>query len=89
MKKEPGIFSLLVVLCVVTSILNPRFISPTNLTNMANIIGLADCCATHKLDRRAQRLYLFLFSLLFPCNKCEDAVKLSFICIFCSLHGSK
>jgi ribose transport system permease protein len=40
MKKEFGIFILLVVLCVVTSIINPRFLSPTNLTNMANIIGL-------------------------------------------------
>src|SRR5690242_20052344 len=40
MKKEFGIFILLVVLCVVTSILNPRFVSATNLTNMANIIGM-------------------------------------------------
>ncbi len=40
MKKEFGIFILLVVLCAVTTIINPRFISPTNLTNMANIIGL-------------------------------------------------
>jgi ribose transport system permease protein len=40
MKKEFGIFILLLVLCVVTSVINPRFLSPTNLTNMANIIGL-------------------------------------------------
>ncbi len=40
MKKELGIFILLVVLCVVTSVINPRFLSPTNLTNMANIIGM-------------------------------------------------
>src|SRR5260221_4795343 len=40
MEKEFGIFILLVVLCAVTTIINPRFISPTNLTNMANIIGL-------------------------------------------------
>ncbi len=40
MKKELGIFLLLVALCAVTAILNPRFLSPTNLTNMANIIGL-------------------------------------------------
>jgi len=40
MKKELGIFSLLVVLCVVTTSINPRFISQTNLTNMANLIGL-------------------------------------------------
>jgi ribose transport system permease protein len=40
MKKELGIFILLVVLCAVTASINPRFISPTNLTNMANVIGL-------------------------------------------------
>ncbi|HEY6166487.1 MAG TPA: ABC transporter permease, partial [Verrucomicrobiae bacterium] len=40
MKKEFGIFILLVALCAVTSVLNPRFLSATNLTNMANIIGL-------------------------------------------------
>jgi ribose transport system permease protein len=40
MKKELGIFSLLVVLCGATAAINPRFLSQTNLTNMANIIGL-------------------------------------------------
>jgi len=40
MKKELGIFSLLVVLCIVTASINPRFLSQTNLTNMANLIGL-------------------------------------------------
>ena len=40
MKKEVGISVLLLVLCVVTSILNPRFLSAVNLTNMANVIGL-------------------------------------------------
>ena len=40
MKKELGIFILLVVLCAVIASINPRFISPTNLTNMANVIGL-------------------------------------------------
>ncbi|HEX4342937.1 MAG TPA: ABC transporter permease [Verrucomicrobiae bacterium] len=40
MKKEFGIFILLVLLCVVTAVINPRFVSPTNLTNMANIIGM-------------------------------------------------
>ena len=40
MKKELGISILLAVLCAVTAIINPRFISPTNLTNMANVIGL-------------------------------------------------
>lgn len=40
MKKELGIFILLVVLCAVTASINPRFLSATNLTNMANLIGL-------------------------------------------------
>src|SRR5580765_205634 len=40
MKKEIGIFSLLVVLCGITAAMNPRFLSKTNLTNMANVIGL-------------------------------------------------
>jgi ribose transport system permease protein len=40
MKKEIGIFSLLVVLCGITAAMNPRFLSQTNLTNMANVIGL-------------------------------------------------
>src|SRR5471032_2222162 len=40
MKKEFGIFILLVLLCAVTTSINHRFISPTNLPNMANIIGL-------------------------------------------------
>ena len=40
MKKELGIFTLLLVLCGVTAAINPRFLSVTNLTNMANIIGL-------------------------------------------------
>lgn len=40
MRKELGIFILLVLLCAVTSVMNPRFLSVTNLTNMANIVGL-------------------------------------------------
>ncbi len=40
MKKELGIFTLLLVLCGVTELLNPRFLSGTNLNNMANIIGM-------------------------------------------------
>ena len=40
MKKELGIFILLVVLCAVTGFENPRFFSQANLVNMANIIGL-------------------------------------------------
>lgn len=37
--KETSIFILLVVLCVVTSILNPRFLSVNNLQNMMRLIG--------------------------------------------------
>src|SRR5271154_5850063 len=40
MKKEIGIFALLVVLCAVTGFENPRFFSQANLANTANLIGL-------------------------------------------------
>jgi ribose transport system permease protein len=40
MKKDLGIFALLVALCAVTAYLNSSFLSPTNLSNLANIIGL-------------------------------------------------
>ena len=40
MRKELGTFVLLVVLCAVVAVLNPRFLAPTNLQNMARLIGL-------------------------------------------------
>src|SRR5262249_32310208 len=40
MKKELGIFVLLLVLCGVTTAENPRFLSHANLINTSNIIGL-------------------------------------------------
>jgi ribose transport system permease protein len=40
MKKELGIFILLFVLCAVTSVMNPKFLSPVNLVNTANLVGL-------------------------------------------------
>lgn len=40
MKKDLGIFALLVALCLVTASQNHSFLSPTNLTNLSNIIGL-------------------------------------------------
>lgn len=40
MKKEIGISVLLFVLCAVTSIMNPKFLSAVNLVNTANLIGL-------------------------------------------------
>ena len=40
MKKEIGISVLLFALCAVTSIMNPKFLSPVNLVNTANLIGL-------------------------------------------------
>lgn len=40
MKKEIGILVLLVILCAVTGFENPRFFSPVNLVNTANLIGL-------------------------------------------------
>lgn len=39
MKKELGIFILLVVVCAVVAVLNPRFLAPANLQNMARLIG--------------------------------------------------
>jgi ribose transport system permease protein len=40
MKKEIGISVLLFVLCAVTSVMNPKFLSAVNLVNTANLIGL-------------------------------------------------
>jgi ribose transport system permease protein len=39
MKKEFGIFLLLVVLCLIVSVQNPQFLSAANLQNMARLIG--------------------------------------------------
>ncbi len=39
MKKELGTFILLLVLCAIVAILNPRFLAATNLQNMARLIG--------------------------------------------------
>jgi len=38
--KRTGNLVLLVALCVVVAIINPRFLSPANLQNMARLIGL-------------------------------------------------
>jgi ribose transport system permease protein len=40
MKKEHGLGLLLILLCAVTSYLNPKFLSAVNLSNMANLIGM-------------------------------------------------
>src|SRR6185437_15428464 len=39
MKKELGIFVLLIVLCIIVSIVNPNFLLPINLQNLARQIG--------------------------------------------------
>jgi ribose transport system permease protein len=39
LKKELGTFILLVLLCAVVAVLNPRFLAPANLQNMARLIG--------------------------------------------------
>jgi ribose transport system permease protein len=39
MKKELGTFLLLILLCVVVAILNPRFLAGANIQNMARLIG--------------------------------------------------
>ena len=40
MKKELGIGILLVVVCVVVAIINPRFLGAANLANQARLIGM-------------------------------------------------
>jgi ribose transport system permease protein len=40
MKKEVGIFILLIVLCVIVTLLNPRFLGEANLQNMGRLIGM-------------------------------------------------
>lgn len=40
MKKELGIFALLVVLCIVVAAINPRFLGADNLQNMARLVGM-------------------------------------------------
>jgi ribose transport system permease protein len=39
-KKELGISVLLVMLCTVVAVLNPRFLSAVNLFNLANLVGM-------------------------------------------------
>jgi len=39
MRKELGIFILLVVLCAVVAVINPRFLAAANLQNMGRLIG--------------------------------------------------
>jgi ribose transport system permease protein len=40
MKKELGITILLVTLCAIVAAINPRFLGPSNLENMARLIGM-------------------------------------------------
>lgn len=40
LKKELGLAILLLVVCVVVAVLNPRFLSPTNVQNTARLIGM-------------------------------------------------
>ena len=40
MKKELGIFAMLVILCIVVAILNPLFLSVMNLQNTARLVGM-------------------------------------------------
>src|SRR5690349_11409345 len=39
MKKELGIFVLLIVLCAIVALVNPNFLLPINLQNLARQIG--------------------------------------------------
>ena len=40
LKKDLGLFLLILIVGAVVAVLNPRFISPINLSNTANLIGL-------------------------------------------------
>jgi ribose transport system permease protein len=40
MKKELGIFILLIILCVAVAIINPKFLNSANLQNMARLVGM-------------------------------------------------
>src|SRR3954471_3990905 len=40
MKKDLGILILLIALCAIVSIMNPRFLSPYNLKNTSHLIGM-------------------------------------------------
>lgn len=40
MRKDLGIFALLVVLCIVLAVLNPSFLGAANLQNLARLIGI-------------------------------------------------
>ena len=40
MRKELGTFVLLVILCIVLAVLNPSFLAPVNLQNLARLIGI-------------------------------------------------
>ena len=40
MKKELGIFILLIILCVVVAAINPKFLNSANLQNMARLVGM-------------------------------------------------
>ena len=40
LKKDLGLFLLIVVVGAVVAFLNPRFISPINIANTANLVGL-------------------------------------------------
>ncbi len=39
MRKELGTFLLLVVLCIVVAVINPRFLAPANLQNIGRLVG--------------------------------------------------
>ena len=40
MRKELGVFTLLVILCIIVSLRNPQFLSAANIQNMSRLIGM-------------------------------------------------
>jgi ribose/xylose/arabinose/galactoside ABC-type transport system permease subunit len=72
MRKELGIFVLLIVLCMIVSIINPRFLGPANLQNMGRFIlmygifsiGLGIVIITGGIDLSVGSIFALLGVLL-------------------------
>ena len=73
MKKVVGIFIIFIFLCVFLSIMNPRFLSVTNLQNLARIVGMFGIFSigvgfvimTGGIDLSVGSLFAFLGILLY------------------------
>ena len=55
-KKDLGLLVLILVVGAFTAALNPRFLSPVNLVNMANLIGLFGLDKLYDVDGTVRRI---------------------------------